>query len=804
MFCLVTVGAIAELVPELTRDLLVLLVEALAVVGEDAASYFVAVPVAHLPPPVGIREGLPRGSYHVAVAVDERGLRGVERPHAAAADHGHDGVDCADGLADLAGQREIAAEGPRGVDAHGGHAFVPADACVGVSGGAYLGRLRVLEFAAFADRHEVHAGGGELCGEPGGFVHSGASIDDFVTEHPAADGRMDTHALANGLEDFEGEAHAPLLRGSVPVVAGVEGGEKARHRVGVGEVELDPVEAGLDGTLRRVGEEAGQGLRQILDVGEVRVVDAFALAVLQGVALPPGEGAQQVLLGQISQCRAHVALGGVIPESHGRSMSVGERKETPQESFLGGPATDPQEIDQLDEQARFPLAAFRHVLHEPREPRDETVSADAEQRPGWDVSNPRSFDHENPRATIGEAAVPVDHLRGGIALLCGAPRDHRRHPGPAPRREGADANRAEELADIGLGGGGPGSDGQRIWPRLRPCCAPRGGLHPGRNLIRWTVVCAISLATHGLDDSGMSATLDEMDLGDATLMAMETALVTGATGGIGGAIARRLAAMGMHVFASGRRLKDAQAFAEGVNANELIEGRCTGVELDVTTGDSVLALIKQLDALGITGVDWLINNAGSAETSPGTREGNHALMRRLMELNLYGPVRLFDVFGRGMLDRQRGGMIQVASSAGLQGYAYVSAYAATKHALLGWTRSLALECAPKGVIVSAVCPHYVDTPMTDRSIESMQTRSGRSEEDLRSFVASENPGGVLVTPEEVADSIVDLMHSTSGGVLIELPGGSRNVIEAGVPLQPATHPPTGSTPNGGPTPGDET
>ena len=286
---------------------------------------------------------------------------------------------------------------------------------------------------------------------------------------------------------------------------------------------------------------------------------------------------------------------------------------------------------------------------------------------------------------------------------------------------------------------------------------------------------------------------DEMSAQDGTLELMETALVTGATGGIGGAIARRLAAMGMHVLATGRRLESAQAFAEGVNANELIEGRCTGLQLDATTGDSVIGLVEQLDELGMSGVDWLINNAGSAGTAPGTREGNHALMRRLMELNLYGAVRLFDVFGRGMLDREGGGMSQVASSAGLQGYPYVSAYAAGKHALLGWTRSLALECAPKGVIVSAVCPHYVDTPLTDRSIEAMRTRSGRTEEDLRSFLASENPGGVFVTPEEVADSVVDLMKASHGGVVIELPGGSRQIIESGVPLQRSGPVPPGST-----------
>lgn len=265
-------------------------------------------------------------------------------------------------------------------------------------------------------------------------------------------------------------------------------------------------------------------------------------------------------------------------------------------------------------------------------------------------------------------------------------------------------------------------------------------------------------------------------------MVMQTALVTGATGGIGGAIARRLAAMGMRVLSTGRRLDRAEEFVEGVNANELIEGRCIAMELDVTSGDSVANLMVRMEELDIDGIDWLINNAGVAETAPGTREGNHALMRRLMEINLYGPMRLWDAFGRGMLDNEAGGMLQVASSAGLKGYPYVSAYAASKHALLGWTRSLALECAPKGVRVSAVCPHYVDTPMTDRSIDTMSARSGRTKDDLRSFVASENPGGVLVTPEEVADTIVDLMGASHGGVLIELPGGSRQVIEAGIPL----------------------
>ena len=118
----------------------------------------------------------------------------------------------------------------------------------------------------------------------------------------------------------------------------------------------------------------------------------------------------------------------------------------------------------------------------------------------------------------------------------------------------------------------------------------------------------------------------------------------------------------------------------------------------------------------------------------------------------------------------------------LQGYPYVSAYAASKHALLGWTRAAALECAPKGVAVSAICPHYVDTPLTDRSIETMKSKTGRSEDDLRAFVASQNPGGVMVTPDEVAEVALDLLTASRGGVVVELPGGERKTLEEGVAL----------------------
>ncbi|MDG1050661.1 MAG: hypothetical protein P8R46_10690, partial [Planctomycetota bacterium] len=89
-------------------------------------------------------------------------------------------------------------------------------------------------------------------------------------------------------------------------------------------------------------------------------------------------------------------------------------------------------------------------------------------------------------------------------------------------------------------------------------------------------------------------------------------------------------------------------------------------------------------------------------------------------------------------------------------------------------------CAPKGVGVSALCPHYVDTPMTDRSIETMREKTGRSEEDLRAFLAAQNPGGALVTVREVADAAMELLRSDRSGAVYELIGGSTAVIEEGV------------------------
>lgn len=259
-----------------------------------------------------------------------------------------------------------------------------------------------------------------------------------------------------------------------------------------------------------------------------------------------------------------------------------------------------------------------------------------------------------------------------------------------------------------------------------------------------------------------------------------TALITGATGGIGGAIARRLAREGVRIIVTGRDGVKASALAGELRRETGAD--CLGVSLDVTSPGSLDALPAAIEDFGE--VDWLVNNAGVAETAPVLSAENQPVLRRMMEVNFYGPLRLFGTFGPRMVERGAGRVVQIASSASLVGYAYVTAYCSTKHALLGWTRAAALECAPKGVGLSAICPHYVDSPLTDRNIEKMKAKTGRSEEDLRAFVAAQNPGGVIVTPEEVADATYDVLNSDRGGLVVELPGGERNVVDEGIALGP--------------------
>ena len=246
---------------------------------------------------------------------------------------------------------------------------------------------------------------------------------------------------------------------------------------------------------------------------------------------------------------------------------------------------------------------------------------------------------------------------------------------------------------------------------------------------------------------------------------MTLTLITGASSGIGAATARALSAAGHIVIAAARRRESLEGLCDS------LEGEALPLVMDVTDPGSISSALKEAQAFAEArgGIERLVNNAGAAESAPVTK-ADEALAARMMEVNFHGARRLMEALLPGMVRGGSGAVVNVASSAGLAGYAYVSAYCAAKHALVGYSRAVSAEMESKGVRVGLVCPHYVDTPMTAASLEKMAQKTQKSPEELRAFLASENPGGRLITPEEVADVIHSLLSEGANGSLVELDG----------------------------------
>ena len=154
--------------------------------------------------------------------------------------------------------------------------------------------------------------------------------------------------------------------------------------------------------------------------------------------------------------------------------------------------------------------------------------------------------------------------------------------------------------------------------------------------------------------------------------------------------------------------------------------------------------------------------------SPQIRQIDHEStadhLRAMLALNLEAPAEAIRLVLPGMLTRRRGRIINIASTAGLKGYPYVTAYVAAKHGLVGLTRALALEVAPKVVTVNAVCPGFTDTELVARSVERLVDRTGRSADDARATLAASNPQGRFITPCEVAAMVVWLCGEAASGV----------------------------------------
>jgi NAD(P)-dependent dehydrogenase (short-subunit alcohol dehydrogenase family) len=264
-----------------------------------------------------------------------------------------------------------------------------------------------------------------------------------------------------------------------------------------------------------------------------------------------------------------------------------------------------------------------------------------------------------------------------------------------------------------------------------------------------------------------------------------TALVTGGGRGIGRAIGAALARAGLEVALVARTAEEVRRAAGEIDA---ACGRAAAFAVpgDVTDPASVSGFVEAaVRAIGEIGV--LVNAAGIAESAPYARTAP-GMIRRLLEVNLLGAHHTISRVLPGMIARGTGSILNIASTAGLEGYAYVSAYAASKHALVGLTRSIAAEIARSGVRVNALCPGFVDTPLLERSVAEIVAKTGRSREEARASLAAMNPSGRLLEPAEVAEGALWLLlgegSAVNGGAIV-VDGLNRPWAGAsGLPVNP--------------------
>jgi NAD(P)-dependent dehydrogenase (short-subunit alcohol dehydrogenase family) len=243
-------------------------------------------------------------------------------------------------------------------------------------------------------------------------------------------------------------------------------------------------------------------------------------------------------------------------------------------------------------------------------------------------------------------------------------------------------------------------------------------------------------------------------------LAGKRALVTGGGTGVGAGIALALADAGAEVWISGRSEAALKATAE----------RHSGLrwaEADVTGEASVAALVDTAGPL-----DIVVANAGQAASAP-FRRTTLGDWDALIAVNLTGT---FLTFREGLrrMNPGWGRLIAVASIAGLRGEPYIAPYTAAKHGVVGLCRALAKEVAKQGITVNAICPGYIDTPMTDRTVANIVEKTGKTEAESRDWLARTSPAGRMVRPEEVAATALWLCSEGAqmvNGQAIALTGG---------------------------------
>jgi NAD(P)-dependent dehydrogenase (short-subunit alcohol dehydrogenase family) len=246
------------------------------------------------------------------------------------------------------------------------------------------------------------------------------------------------------------------------------------------------------------------------------------------------------------------------------------------------------------------------------------------------------------------------------------------------------------------------------------------------------------------------------------------AVVTGASRGIGAAVAAALAGDGVRVSLLGRDRDTVARVARELGGEDV----AVGIAADVTDCASVQAAFTAArNRFGA--VQLLINNAGQAASAKFT-DTDETLWNRLMAVNVNGPYLCSRQAIPDMLQAGFGRVVSIASIAGLRGAAYISAYASSKHAVIGLTRSLAIEYAARNITVNAVCPGFVDTDIVKSAIANIVSKTGRSESEALAALVAGNPQRRLIQPRELADTVMWLCRPGSESVTgqsIVLAGG---------------------------------